>query len=301
MGPVLRALAITAVLLGSCGGEFDRFDQEALTKVSWDGGPALPVAAVQFHAEPLAPERNRGAMERLLREAAGQGAKLVLFHENGLLDYGPRVHGLAEAVPGGPTCVRFAELASELEVWVGIGLAERVEPEVEGDDPDFHITQAYFGPEGYVGKYRKTWLFHNRGNADWDEWAFYDPGDGPSELLELAGLKTATLICADADSRRCVQRLKALGPELVLFPNNRSNFHGPETFAHLAERIGAPVLAANRSGRSRDAACNGGSFLLGADGRTLARANRVGREEILLCYVPLGAGSEHPLAVRLGE
>ena len=36
---------------------------------------------------------------RLAREAAGLGAELVLFHENSLLDYGPRVPQLTEPVP----------------------------------------------------------------------------------------------------------------------------------------------------------------------------------------------------------
>jgi predicted amidohydrolase len=235
---------------------------------------------VQFDARPEEPQRNRDEMERLLREAVQRGARLVLFHENSLVDYGERVGELAEAVPEGPTCRRFAELARELDAWVGIGLPERAGDRV-------HVTQAYFGPGGYVGSYRKTWLFANRRDPRRDEWAHYDPGEGPEQLLELAGLRAATLICADADSARCVERLRALEPELVLFPNNRSNFHEPATFAPLARSIGAPVLAANRSGTSWQHACNGGSFLLAADGTALARANRAGREEILICDLPL--------------
>lgn len=244
------------------------------------GALSLTVAAVQFDAVPGEPEANRASMERLLREAAQRGAEFVLFHENALLDYAPDVRAQAEPVPEGPTCQRFAALAAELGVWVGIGLAERA-----GDN--VHLTQAYFGPEGYAGRYRKTWLFHNRKSPRRDEWAHFDPGSGPEELLELAGVRTATLICSDADSARCVERVRALGPELVLFPNNRSELHEPGTFAHLARRIGAPVLAANRSGKSYELDCNGGSFLLAPDGSVLARANRAGREEILICHVPL--------------
>ena len=248
---------------------------------------------MQFDAAALEPERNRQAMERLLREAAVGGARLVLFHENALLDYGRGARELAERVPDGPTCVRFEALARELDVWVGVGLAERAG---QDEDPRFHLTQAYFGPEGYVGRYRKTWLFHNRHSPVFDEWASYDPGKGPVEVLELAGLRTATLICADADSRRCVERVAALEPDLVLFPNNRSELHEPASFAHLARRIGAPVLAANRSGwrgPDRDL-CNGGSFLLGPDGSTWARANRAGREQVLVCDVPLGVAESRP-------
>jgi predicted amidohydrolase len=280
-----RLVPLLVAGLAACGPGAGPADDAGFARPAPPGARTLRVAAVQFDARPEEPERNRQAMERLLREAVAGGARLVLFHENGLVDYGPRVHELAEEVPGGPTSRHFAGLAAELGVWVGIGLPERAED--PGGAPRYHITQAYFGPAGYVGRYRKAWLFHNRHERRRDEWAFYDPGEGPSELLELAGLRTATLICADADSERCLRRLRELGPELVLFPNNRSDFHAPETFADVARRAGAPLLAANRSGDSWQHACNGGSFLLDREGRTLARANRAGRDEVLICDLPL--------------
>ena len=110
----------------------------------------------------------------------------------------------------------------------------------------------------------------------------------------LAGLRTAVLICSDADARRALDILAALEPELVLFPNNRSNLHDPETFAHIARVAGAPVVLANRSGMSWQYECNGGSCVIGADGSTLARANRVGREEILICEVPIPRADRRP-------
>jgi predicted amidohydrolase len=289
---VVRAVASGALaVMLACGRAEESADSESWAVAPPAGAPTLCVAAVQFDAVPGEPEANRAAMERLLREAAGRGAELVLFHENALIDYALDVRALAEPVPEGPTCVQFAALAEELDLFVGIGLAERAGERV-------HLTQAYFGPAGFVGRYRKTWLFHNHRDARRDEWAHFDPGSGPEETLELAGVRAATLICADADSERCVERLRALEPELVLFPNNRSDFHEPQTFAHLARRIGAPVLAANRSGQSWQHACNGGSFLLAADGAVLARANRVGREEILICELPLAA---HVIRVQAGR
>ncbi len=242
-------------------------------------GRSLRVAAVQFEARPQDPQHNRAEMERLARAAAERGAELVLFHENSLLDYGPRVPELAEEVPGGPTCRRLAALAAELELWIGAGLAER-------DGGRVFVTHAFFGPAGFVARYRKTYLWHSDDRRR-DEWAHFDPGAGPA-VFELAGIRVAALICADEESARCVSQVAALEPELVLFPNNRSNLHGPETFAHLAVRTGAPVVLANRSGSDGHYDFNGGSLVLAADGSLLARANRVGREEILVCDVPLG-------------
>lgn len=260
-------------------------DEESWVTSEVPAGPSLRVAAVQFDARPQEPERNLAAMERLARAAAEGGARLVLFHENALLDYGPRVRELAEPVPDGHACRRLAALAAELEVWIGAGLPER-------DGDRVYVTHAFFGPEGYVASYRKTWLFHSKDHRR-DEWAHFDPGTGPA-AFELAGLRTVVLICSDAESRRCLEDLGALDPELVLFPNNRSNLHEPETFANIARRARAPVVLANRGGRSWQYDCNGGSCVLAADGSTLARANRVGREEILICDVPLGAGGRRP-------
>jgi predicted amidohydrolase len=278
-----RALALVALVAlagGFAGCDAGPADTETwIAPASAHAGRTLRVAAVQFDARPEDPAHNRARMLELARAAAERDAELVLFHENALLDYGPRVRELAESVPDGPTCRALEALARELALWIGAGLAERAGEQV-------HVTHAFFGPDGYAGRYRKTWLFRSPSDPYRDEWAWFDPGDGPA-LLEIAGLATAVLICADADSARQVERVAALAPELVLFPNNRSRLPPSERFADLARRIGAPVVLANRVGRSRQHACNGGSLVLAADGRLLARANRAGREEILVYDVPL--------------
>ena len=72
----------------------------------------LRVALVQFDAVPEQPERNLREMERLARQAVGQGARLVMFHEGTLTDYTPKLNELAEQVPDGPACQEIASLAS---------------------------------------------------------------------------------------------------------------------------------------------------------------------------------------------
>ena len=126
-----------------------------------------------------------------------------------------------------------------------------------------------------------------------DEWARYDPGDGP-ELFEIDGIRATTLICSDADSERCVARARNLRPQIVFFPNNRSNLPEPPSFAELARRLRAPVIVANRSGRSWDYDCIGGSTLLDATGQALAQANRNGQEEIVLADVPIRSLRDEP-------
>jgi len=274
---VLVCLASWLVACDGAGSELA--DGETWVTPEKHEGPTLRVAAVQFDARPEAPAENLATMERLCRTAAERGARLVLFHENGLLDYGDRVRELAQPVPDGPACRRFAELAAELSVWIGAGLAER-------DGERVYVTHAFFGPAGYVARYRKTWLFHTSDDPRRDEWAHFDPGTGPA-AFDLAGLRTVVLICSDAESQRCLELLEALEPELVLFPNNRSNLPAAHSFASIAQRLGAPLVLANRTGKSWQHDSNGGSCILAADGSTLARANRVGKEEILICDIPV--------------
>ena len=50
----------------------------------------------------------------------------------------------------------------------------------------------------------------------------------------------------------------------------------------LAQEIGAPMLATNRTGMSWDHVCSGGSVVYSRSGSVLARANRDGQEEVLV-------------------
>lgn len=245
---------------------------------AWDG-PTLRVAAVQFDARPEDKAANLAAMERLARAAADRGARVVLFHESSLVDYTRRLPELAEPVPDGPSTRRMAALARELDVVIGFGLSERA-------GPGLHIAHVFVGPDGPLHTYRKTWLFHQKDAGLRDEWARYDPGDGP-RAFEIDGVRATVLICSDADSRRCVERVRALQPQLVFFPNNRSNLPEPPTFADLARRFRAPLVVANRCGASWQHECIGGSTILDRDGRALAQANRDGREDVVVADVPI--------------
>jgi predicted amidohydrolase len=238
-------------------------------------GRTWKVALVQFDAVPEQPERNLKEMERLARQAAGQGARLVMFHEGTLADYTPRLDELAERVPDGPACRRVASLAKQLRCFISFGLSER-------DGDRFYITQVFFGPEGFVYRYRKTWLWREEKERGYrNEHARYDPGTGP-ERFNIDGIAATCFICADGEAPRCIQRAKALRPQLVFFPNNRGTLPAVRDFGARAKEIGAPMLVTNRVGKSWVYACKGGCVAFDAQGNVLAKANREGREEVLM-------------------
>ncbi|MFH1741897.1 MAG: carbon-nitrogen hydrolase family protein [bacterium] len=234
----------------------------------------LRVALVQFDARPEQTQHNLTQMERLVREAVRNEARLVMFHEGTLSDYTPRLDELAETVPEGPSVQRIAALAKELDCYISFGLSER-------DGERFYISQVFVGPEGFIYSYRKTWLWRDAPDEGYrNEWARYDPGTGP-EIFSLDGIRATCFICVDGEAPRCVERAKALKPELIFYPNNRGGVFDFPLFGKRAATIGAPMLVANRIGKSWCHDCLGGCVAFGADGTILEKANCEGEEEIL--------------------
>ena len=243
------------------------------------------VGLVQFDAVPEQPERNLNEMERLARLAVSQGARLVMFHEGTLTDYTPRLNELGERVPDGPACQRMASLAKQLRCFISFGLSER-------DGDRLYITQVFFGPEGMVHRYRKAWLWREEKDQGYrNEHARYDPGPGP-ERFTIDGIVATCFICADGEAPRCIERAKGLRPQLVFFPNNRGGLPDFPVFGARAKEIGAPMLVTNRVGRSWMHDCKGGCVAFDAKGNVLAKANREGREEVLMIDVPIAAAGE---------
>lgn len=248
------------------------------------GKRAWRVALVQFDAVPEQPERNLREMERLVRLGVREGARLVMFHEGTLTDYTPKLAELAQAVPDGPACQRMASLAKELRCLISLGLSER-----DGDRR--YITQVFVGPEGMIYRYRKTWLWRDAKDEGYrNEQARYDPGSGP-ERFTIDGIAATCFICADGEAPRCIERAKALRPQLVFFPNNRAGLPDFPVFGARAKDIGAPMLVTNRVGKSWMYACQGGCVAFDAQGNVLAKANRQGREEVLMVDLPIQAAT----------
>ena len=241
----------------------------------------IPLALIQFDAVPEQAERNLGEMERLATEAAKSGARWIMFHEGTLCDYTPRLKELAERVPQGKSAQRMAALAKRLRCYVSFGLSE----ESEGR---FYISQVFVGPRGLVYRYRKTWIWREPKDDGYrNEWARYDPGTGP-EPFTIDGVRATCFICADGEAPRCIERAAAVRPAVVFYPNNRGSLPDFPAFGERAKKIGAPMLVTNRTGNSWTHPCKGGCVVFGRDGSVLAKANREGKEEILLYTLDLG-------------
>jgi predicted amidohydrolase len=241
---------------------------------------SIPIALIQFDSVPEQVDKNLDKMEALAEEARRGGARWIMFHEGTACDYTPRLAELAEAVPAGKCTQRMARLSRRLACYISFGLSETGRGR-------YYITQVFTGPKGFFYRYRKTWLWRDAKDEGYrNEWARYDPGTGP-ELFKIDGVVASCFICADGEAPRCVQRLAALHPQVVFYPNNRASLPPFDAFGQRAQRIGAPMLVTNRTGVSWVKKCDGGCVLFAADGTVLAKANREGREEILHCKLEL--------------
>jgi len=235
----------------------------------------IRIALIQFDARPEEPDRNLGAMQQWTTQAAAAGARWIMFHEGTLCDYTPRVAEFAESVPDGNATQRMLQQARKHHCYISFGLSEH-------DHGKYFISQVFAGPEGFVYRYRKSWLWRSPEDKGYrHEWARYDTGTGP-ELFEIDGVKATCFICADGEAPRCITRAAVLKPEVVFYPNNRGTLPDFEIFGKRAKTIHAPMLVTNRTGRSWTYDCEGGNVVYAADGTILAKSNREGREDLLI-------------------
>lgn len=233
------------------------------------------LAIIQFDAVAEENERNVTEIERLSREAAAKGCEIIMFHESSVTDYVSDMEKYSEYVPEGPSCKKVEALAKELNTYICFGLSEKTE------DRHYYITYVFTGPEGFIYRYRKTWIWRDPPDKGYrNEWARYDVGDGP-EIFNLAGLRATCFICADGEAPRCIQRASLLKPDIVFYPNNRSSPSDSSEHDTKAARIGATTLVANRVGKSWQHDCKGGCIVFSPSGAVLAKTATT-EEEILI-------------------
>jgi predicted amidohydrolase len=219
----------------------------------------ISVAIVQFESAQDNPQTNFDHMARLARKAVERGSRWVLFHEVSLTD-----HTAPEPVPTGRMCEKMIALAKELDCFLSFGIAEK-------DKENVYIAQVFVGPQGFIYRYRKTWLWEPLG-----EWRWYDPGTGP-DSFEFDGVRATCFICSDGVSQRCISKAAELKPSVVIYPNSRPGKLPYNQYQRWAKEIGAPILLSNRAGGRYI----GGCAVFDSVGTVTASANQDGKEEIL--------------------
>jgi predicted amidohydrolase len=172
--------------------------------------PTWKIAAVQMDCQFADKTKNLDAIRAQLREAAGNGAKLVIFPECALTGY--CFESLAEAMPHaepipGPGTQVIAEDCAKLGVWAVVGM-------LEGIAGALFNACCLIGPNGIVGTYRKVHLPFLGVDR------FTTPGNQPFAVHDIGGLRIGMNICYDGSFPEAARCLMLLGADLIVLPTN---------------------------------------------------------------------------------
>lgn len=258
----------------------------------------VTVAAAQFACSWDLPA-NADRAEALIRQAAGQGAQVVLIQELFEAPYfciteRPEYFRLARPMEGHPLTARFSALARELGVVIPLSFFEQA-------GPAHFNTVAMIDADGRVlGRYRKTHIPQGPG---YEEKFYFSPGDTGYRVWPTAFGRIGVGICWDQWFPEAARAMALLGAEVLLYPTAigseppapgyDSQPHWETVMrGHAAANI-LPVIASNRIGtetapEGTAVTFYGSSFLADQTGAIVARASR-DREEVLTATFDLDA------------
>jgi len=262
----------------------------------------LRVGLVQQHCNDDG-EHNLKVSMQGVREAAAQGAKLVLLQELHLGPYfcqteDPTVFDLAEPIPG-PSTEALGALAKELGVVIVASLFERRAPGL------YHNTAVVLETDGSLaGKYRKM---HIPDDPGYYEKFYFTPGDLGFEPIETSVGKLGVLVCWDQWYPEAARLMALAGAEMLLYPtaigwveedpvDDQKRQRDAWVISQRGHAVanGLPVLSCNRVGHEADPSGVtsgitfwGTSFVAGPQGEILAEAS-VDEAVTLVTDVDLG-------------
>lgn len=234
----------------------------------------MRLALAQEAPRPRDVEANTARVETVVIGLAGR-ADLVAFPELFLSGYGLDRLGELALAPGDEPLARLAAAARGAGVAVVAGFAERVEAGVANS------ALAIRADGEVAGCYRKAHLFGAEREA-------FVAG-GVLEPVALAGARVGTLICFDVEFPEVARTLAHRGAELLLtISANMAPFERDHAVFVPARALESGLAHAyvNRTGEESGHRFVGGSQIVDADGRVLARA---GAEPALL-EAEIGAG-----------
>jgi predicted amidohydrolase len=179
----------------------------------------MRAAAIQLNAT-SDKSRNLEVAERLVREAAGDGADLVVLPEKwNVLGDAEALRDGAEPLDG-PTIAAAASWAGELDLHLVAGsIAERT----EGSEK-LHNTSVLIGPDGELhARYRKIHMFDvDVGGVEYRESETEDPGNeivSPVVGPELPGVMLGMTICYDLRFPELYRILAVRGATVITVPS----------------------------------------------------------------------------------
>ena len=220
--------------------------------------PVYKVAAIQYAPTIFEKEKNLLDQLEMVEEAAKNDAKLIVMVEMATTAYcffdREEIAPYVEPIPG-PTTDRFGEIAARYGCYIVVGM-----PEVDPETDIYYNSLALVGPEGVVGRYRKTHSFISE-----NTWAKDGDLGLPIFRTELGNL--GGLICMDASFPETARVLALEGADVICFPTNWLLEKAPApAWITRAFENGVYLVAADRWGNERTVEFSGGSAVIDPDG-----------------------------------
>jgi N-carbamoylputrescine amidase len=235
-------------------------------------------------------EANRARAEKLIREAAGRGAQIVLIQELFETPYFCKDHSskhfdLAQPLEGHPAVEHFRRLARELGVVLPVSVFERAH------NAYFNSLVMVDADGAVLGSYRKSHIPEGPG---YHEKFYFSPGDTGFRVFDTRFGRIGAAICWDQWFPEAARCMALEGAEILLYPtaigsepqdpNLDSSAHWQRTMqGHAAANI-MPLVASNRVGTEKGEKYSmtfyGSSFIASPTGEKLAEADR-GSEAVL--------------------
>ncbi len=239
-------------------------------------------------------DANVATAERLVRDAAGQGAQIILIPElfEGpyfCKDQRPEHLDRARPIDGHPTVAHFAALAAELGVVLPLSIYERASQAL------FNTVVVVDADGSTLGTYRKS---HIPDGPGYTEKYYFSPGDTGFRVWETLHGTIGVGICWDQWFPESARAMALLGAEVLFYPTAigseppdptwDSSGHWQRVMQGHAGANLMPVVAANRVGRevgeTTEITFYGSSFIADATGAKVAEAGREGESVLVQAF-----------------
>ena len=171
---------------------------------------AIKISTAQFENKSGDKTYNLAVIEQLAKKAAGDGSKVIAFHECSITGYSYARHlskaqmiDVAEFIPGGDSLQALTAIAKSHDITILAGLFEK--------DNEDNLFKAYVcvDKHGLVAKFRKLHPFINPHLTPGNQYCVFD----------LHGWKCGILICYDNNVIENVRATRLLGAEIIFMPH----------------------------------------------------------------------------------
>ncbi|MCJ1222096.1 N-carbamoylputrescine amidase [Paenibacillus polymyxa] len=247
----------------------------------------VKVAATQMSCSTNIEENIRKA-EKLVREAAAQGAQIILLQELFETPYFCQkeksdYYVYATELEHNKAVNHFKKIAKELQVVLPISFYEK-------KNYARYNSLAVIDADGEVlGKYRKS---HIPDGPGYEEKFYFNPGDTGFKVWNTRYAKIGVGVCWDQWYPEAARCMALMGAEILFYPTaigsepQDSSIDSKDHWqtcmlGHAASNL-IPVIASNRIGKETDEESSinfyGSSFIAGPQGNKIAEAGRTDEE-----------------------